>query len=168
MIILFFLPPTGFSLEKMMNESNELWRLRHENHRLRKEITIRDNKITELEYEVNILTPKFSKYYTSLKLISSKIPSNFMKAKYAANRRNKEWTLTEHEYHDLLLDNKCYYCQGPLSEGGIKLDRLDNTKGYNIENVVPCCYRCNVIRGDRFTPKQMKRIAEVLNGYLNE
>ncbi len=28
------------------------------------------------------------------------------------------------------------------------LDRLDNSKGHTKENVVPACYRCNMIKGN--------------------
>jgi hypothetical protein len=33
------------------------------------------------------------------------------------------------------------------------IDRVDNTKGYSVDNCVPCCRRCNVAKAD-MTPDQ--------------
>ena len=35
----------------------------------------------------------------------------------------------------------CYYCNFPID--GIGLDRIDHKGAYSIENVLPCCVRCN-------------------------
>jgi hypothetical protein len=64
----------------------------------------------------------------------------------------------------------CYYCESPpsrtrnratagrgkASERQIKegnftyngLDRIDSTKGHTLDNVVPCCWRCNIAKRD--------------------
>ena len=44
-----------------------------------------------------------------------------------------------------LIINGCAYC----GETGLKmsLDRVDNSKGHTINNVVPACIRCNFTRG---------------------
>lgn len=61
-----------------------------------------------------------------------------------------------------LLDGNCHYCGCPprrLHKGhnatyGVKtrklngVDRMDNTKGYTLENSVSCCYFCNRAKGD--------------------
>lgn len=36
-------------------------------------------------------------------------------------------------------------CNGDYVYNGI--DRVDNTKGYTIDNVVPCCGICNMAKG---------------------
>ncbi len=36
----------------------------------------------------------------------------------------------------------CYYCGIEIKTIG--LDRMDNNKGYLIDNIVPCCTRCNL------------------------
>jgi hypothetical protein len=43
------------------------------------------------------------------------------------------------------------------------IDRLDNTKGYTIDNIVPCCYKCNVLKKD-FTIDSMVKVLSKL-GY---
>lgn len=44
-----------------------------------------------------------------------------------------------------LIQDGCKYC----GEKSIKmtLDRIDNSLSHNIENVIPSCLRCNIIRG---------------------
>lgn len=71
----------------------------------------------------------------------------FIRAKAQAKQRGLEFVLSREEFFSL-LDKPCVYC-GAVSDGhtGCGLDRLDNTRGYVISNVVPCCGPCNRIRG---------------------
>lgn len=39
------------------------------------------------------------------------------------------------------------------------VDRLDSNRGYVPENMAPCCFVCNQIKGDRFSAAEMKVIA---------
>ena len=64
--------------------------------------------------------------------------------KRGARVRNYEWNLTPEDTSGLLLSD-CYYCGKPSVEG-VKihgLDRIDNSRGYHLDNVVPCCEQCN-------------------------
>lgn len=52
-----------------------------------------------------------------------------------------------------IIKNNCYYCNtqpkqviGDLVYNGI--DRLENDKGYNIENCLACCGKCNKMKSD--------------------
>jgi 5-methylcytosine-specific restriction endonuclease McrA len=74
-------------------------------------------------------------------------------AKAVAKHRGKEWTLSK-QLHEYLLRQPCYYCGGKLNPTGSGLDRIDNTRGYHPDNVVPCCYDCNSIKGDRLTQEE--------------
>jgi hypothetical protein len=57
-----------------------------------------------------------------------------------------------------ITSNECYYC-GRLPKNVAKLgnsmyayngiDRIDNTKGYTIDNCVPCCFCCNRAKDKR-------------------
>ena len=47
--------------------------------------------------------------------------------------------------------SKVYYEE--LKSNG--LDRVDNNKGYTIDNVVPCCKRCNYAKNNQ-TPREFK------------
>jgi hypothetical protein len=77
----------------------------------------------------------------------------YSKYKKGAKKRNLIFDLTKEEFMNLTQEN-CYYCDikphrvqkkepdnGSFIYNGI--DRLDNTKGYTIDNCVPCCSICN-------------------------
>lgn len=56
--------------------------------------------------------------------------------------------LSEKTYTELTSLN-CYYCDSMVSDKtGARLDRIDSNKGYILQNVVPCCKRCNVAKND--------------------
>ena len=71
----------------------------------------------------------------------------------ATKQRNLEWNLTEEQFENI-TQKDCYYCgakpnnvaKNPIYFGTYTyngIDRVDNNKGYTIDNVVPCCYICN-------------------------
>jgi len=70
-----------------------------------------------------------------------------------AKMREIEYKLTEEQFREITQRN-CYYCGakpnnttkykqyfGDYIYNGI--DRIDNNRGYIIDNVVPCCHTCN-------------------------
>jgi len=72
---------------------------------------------------------------------------------HGAKARQLEWNLTD-EQVAYLTKQQCYYCGAEPSQvshpakcNGVYvyngLDRIDNDKGYMIDNVVPCCIKCN-------------------------
>lgn len=46
-----------------------------------------------------------------------------------------------------LISEGCQYCEAERDEIRIGLDRIDNSQGHTKNNVVPCCTRCNLVRG---------------------
>ena len=47
-----------------------------------------------------------------------------------------------------LMILSCMYCaESPTDEFPNGLDRLDNSKGHILGNVVPCCHQCNMMKG---------------------
>ena len=90
-----------------------------------------------------------------------------------AKKRNKEFLLTKDEFVKWWNENKeCFYC-GVRIEAFAKLkdsmslwsvrmtvDRLDNDGAYELGNIVLACRRCNSIKGDFFTWREMKEIAD--------
>lgn len=59
------------------------------------------------------------------------------------------------EQHSLLLQELCFYCKQSLQETGHGLDRKDNSQGYVLSNVVPCCVTCNRIKNKHLTHMEM-------------
>jgi hypothetical protein len=66
--------------------------------------------------------------------------------KAGAFKRNYIWEISD-EYAKEMFYSKCFYCGAlPIKLNGI--DRMDNTIGYEIGNVVPCCKTCNYAKRD--------------------
>ena len=63
--------------------------------------------------------------------------------KKCAKYRGYPFLLTLDEFISL-WDQNCSYCGEKIE--GIGLDRIDNNKGYIIQNVVPCCEICNYMK----------------------
>ncbi len=76
--------------------------------------------------------------------------------KISAKKRNIEQALTDEQIIAIHKEN-CHYCGAPPSNiyhppgangtyiySGI--DRVDNTKGYTMDNVAPCCSTCNIMK----------------------
>lgn len=82
----------------------------------------------------------------------------FMESKSHAAKRGITWGLTEAEFIAARGNGLCVYCNGSLPETSAGLDRKDNSVGYLPENVVPCCYRCNTMKGKEFTYDEMKMV----------
>jgi hypothetical protein len=92
--------------------------------------------------------------------LSEKMPNSqayineiYRSYKYGAMARNHEFSLSVEQFRSLISLN-CFYCGeapsrprkttnkfGAICVNGI--DRIDNSKGYTVENSVPCCDKCN-------------------------
>lgn len=59
-------------------------------------------------------------------------------------QRNLDFTLTQQQCV-VLFESSCHYCANDPLCG---IDRVDNSKGYIPENVVPCCTNCNVAKNE--------------------
>lgn len=94
------------------------------------------------------------------------IHSMYLYAKNSAKTTNKTFLLTEEEYCKL-VSKPCYYCEEPLSGNGINLDRINNDKsiGYRLDNVLPCCVKCNLLRGDRLTVEETKVAVDAIQKF---
>lgn len=73
-------------------------------------------------------------------------------------KRGKTWALTA-EQAEALMVGDCHYCGIPPSNEAKTrksngsfiyngIDRIDSSSGYEIDNVVTCCKRCNVAKND--------------------
>lgn len=65
-----------------------------------------------------------------------------------------EWILEN------IFGKSCTYCG--IKDAPIGCDRIDNSRGHTMDNVVPCCTECNLLRGDRFTPEEMQIIGKAV------
>lgn len=93
--------------------------------------------------------------------------------KVSACRRGFGFTLTVDDFRFLTSSN-CFYCgrcpaqrletqaEHYLYNG---LDRKDNSLGYTIENVVPCCWPCNELKGSYSFEEFLAHVRRIV-GYL--
>jgi hypothetical protein len=70
------------------------------------------------------------------------------KSRYASYKRGAEarglsFDLTLEEFAKL-WNKPCTYCAEPVE--GIGIDRIDNSKGYTIDNTCSCCTICNMMK----------------------
>lgn len=90
-----------------------------------------------------------------------------------AKKRGFEYNLTEEQFRKL-TQKSCHYCgtlpsnvsnqkrcNGAYSYNG--LDRIDNTKGYTIDNVVPCCRMCNIAKNNNTLREFQNWILKIYN-----
>lgn len=87
-----------------------------------------------------------------------------------AGRAGRRFNLTREEFN-LLVAMPCHYCEAPpsneLKRAAYRdavfyyqgLDRKDNARGYTRENVVPCCGRCNWLKGPNITYTEMRLLS---------
>lgn len=102
-----------------------------------------------LHKETNVSNSRYSRH----KLIQPASGFNAIYAAYKRNARNRNliFSLTQEEAR-LLMVQPCFYCASlpnniykghsvPFIYSGI--DRVDNNKGYFLDNCVSCCSMCN-------------------------
>lgn len=86
----------------------------------------------------------------------------FCVARSSAKSRGKIWKLTIDQWISVVVGNLCHYCNGDLPEAGGALDRKNSDFGYILNNVVPCCRICNLIKKDILTYEEMIKLAKPL------
>lgn len=113
---------------------------------------------------------------------SAKLPSGVaarnqlvLSYKNGAKERGLEFALTDGQI-DKLFSQICCYCgaqpeqiktngrnTGEFIYNGI--DRIDNNKGYTIDNVVACCGKCNFAK-NQLTPEEFIQHAEKIVSWM--
>jgi hypothetical protein len=93
--------------------------------------------------------------------------------KKTAKVRNYDFNLSREEFTQLIL-SPCYYCgvtnsncrKDRLIEELIKyngIDRINNTIGYEIDNVVPCCNKCNMMKNTMSVLEFLQQVNNIVN-----
>lgn len=112
----------------------------------------------------------------SRKLLNGNAALNnlFKKYKNSAKKRNYEFELTIDQFQTITSRN-CHYCglrpeQSSYSNGSKTsdyiyngIDRVDNTKGYVLENIVPCCKHCNFAKRNMTTNQWKDWLIRIVN-----
>ena len=81
------------------------------------------------------------------------------------NKRNRNYEGTTNltkEQFETIVKQPCYYC-GIMQEKGFNgIDRMDSTKGYEIDNCVSCCTDCNMMKGAVDNITFIQRVEHIL------
>lgn len=96
---------------------------------------------------------------------AEKVDVRYKATALQSRKRGLEFSLSLEDFTRLLSDARCHYCGGSLPDVGSGLDRIDNSTGYRIDNVVTCCTVCNLTRGDRFTFKEMEKLGSLISKF---
>ena len=98
--------------------------------------------------------------------------------KRGAKKRGLKWDLSDEKVKEL-ISKPCYYCgtlpsshslnftrkfNGDFPSNG--LDRIDNTKGYSEDNVVPCCKLCNQAKYTLTLGKFKNHVKNIYNHFI--
>jgi len=82
--------------------------------------------------------------YSELKRIYDQTPKGrYVMYKKGAKCRGYTFTLTMDEFMSF-WNRDCFYCGDKIN--GIGLDRIDNSVGYELFNLVSCCKTCNLMK----------------------
>ena len=113
-------------------------------------------------------------------LIGRKLPFGLanMRARIRAYKKRAKagrlkYDLTEEQFAKM-TQKDCYYCgakpnnisKDPKSNGEYiynGIDRIDNTKGYTIDNIIPCCWACNQAKSNKSLSEFKNWIVNVYN-----
>ena len=103
------------------------------------------------------------KYYdddTNIWFVNKQKPRLYM-YKTNANKQGVQFDLTVKEF-EVLIEGNCEYCKrSPITWFGI--DRVVPSLGYTTDNIVSCCFDCNVDKLEGDVDTMMKRNCKIAN-----
>ena len=64
----------------------------------------------------------------------------------------------------------CAYCRDEVSwneyrPGPYNMDRKDNTKGYSLDNILICCFKCNNRKGSHWDSDEFMLISDIISAW---
>lgn len=90
----------------------------------------------------------------------------YNRLKSSAKKRNIPFSLTLTELNDLTFPLSCpilniplKYSRGKLEENSYSVDRIDSTKGYEIDNIIIVSWKANRCKGNAST-EELQKISE--------
>jgi hypothetical protein len=87
------------------------------------------------------------------------IKGNFNQYRYRAKSEGYPFILSFEQFSSF-WQLSCHYCGDSIDTIG--LDRVDSSKGYEIDNVVPCCYPCNRMKMDSSVSEFISRCIKIV------
>lgn len=104
-------------------------------------------------------------YNTYYRIKSTELKVRFRCAKDRAKRKSMQFTLTFEEYCSI-ISKPCFYSGESMEKDqGSGLDRIDNSKGYHLDNVLPSRGWCNRLRGALLSVDETKAACMAIKAY---
>lgn len=113
--------------------------------------------------------------YTEKRNISGKRDSAFRQVvtsyRWSAKNKGLSWNINDDDIYKFTNQN-CNYCgakPGIISRVGYMMyiyngmDRVDNNKGYEVDNIVPCCSNCNYMKRAMEKSQFLNQIIKIYN-----
>ncbi len=97
--------------------------------------------------------------------------------KWHAKNRKLSFELTNGQFK-VLVDGPCYYCRVEASQVSFNkndngeyiyngIDRVNNSKGYSVDNCVSCCGSCNEMKMGRDKEEFLNKIKDIYENHFN-
>ena len=80
-----------------------------------------------------------------------------------ARKKNRSFNLTKDDC-EKYYNTTCYYCDEEYK--GLRMDSIDSSKGYEKDNVRPCCWSCNIMKNQLSENEFFNKIRQIIN-HLN-
>lgn len=115
-----------------------------ERNKWRKEHPKEYKKERDYYYQRMLENPEIEeRYRNSLRKYGQTIKGRYNHYKTGAKQRGLIFSLTKEQFESF-WQKPCYYCGGEINTIG--LDRIDSSKNYTLNNIVPCCEKCNKMK----------------------
>lgn len=107
--------------------------------------------LTKLKDRISRMTPEQREVYKRNDITKQKrrrlnrATAILVDSKSSDRKRGLYFNLTR-GFVESAISKPCSYCED--TDCDMTLDRIDNRKGHSMDNVVPSCARCNMIRRD--------------------
>jgi len=96
----------------------------------------------------------------------------------SAKQRNIKFSITKEDFINWYnnQEKRCYYCKRILESikqdslghnNRLTIDRKDNNRGYELDNIVLACFRCNSTKSNYFTEQEMLTIGQIIKNKEN-
>ena len=117
----------------------------------------------------------FTCYQSDTARKNLQLDRRYSRLKYTAKQRGVSVELSRQEF-DAYQTLDCRYCGLPVSGRSAKdrsentgsgLDRMDSSKGYTNDNVVPACFLCNRTKNDWFSYDEMLVLGKTIRSILD-
>jgi hypothetical protein len=83
------------------------------------------------------------RYLETSRKFRNSLSGKFLQYKSGAMNRNYIFELSKDDI-EKFWQMPCHYCGSEIETVG--LDRMDNSIGYTLSNIVPCCKKCNYMK----------------------